>query len=528
MVVGAIGAGVLLGLVVLLAAPPLLKSSERGTTIGNIYAAVAMQTLGSPAISVSSNTKLRLKRRYFDEQYDSEKVTAGDVARRITKTPGSIGRWGRRAFTFVDEKYGSTFSLRDVLVGYREHELRKDGQMVYQDYHYDDQGRLTGLSTYVRAFFEFAGRRALSMDLSESIHPITDGAEDATAWDRVHEGVKRMFLPYQQSTGVLKLALPMLAVIGGFLAGFYFFGPGQLPGEGGSQPIGVGATLLLLAAGGGDPAEETKDAADEEDVEQQPSQIERCVGWIQSVDTKVWIALGICVFVVATVVPALMIAPAATIAFIVALGATILLLPLGSATVISALPGALAEPIAEGWMTIGLKGFRDPVIQETESGEYQISECETLPGVGASPRYRFCKAWVGFTCDVSPESFGEGAIRGVDMSHFRTEAVTDGGETSLPSALEPTEALVNGGHEGVVPSFEAMNAERGSHVFVRTDRWLSRFAEASTGRMTERAQREATKEFAGGEAPFSDRQIMIFGIVGLAVGLGLSFLLWGL
>jgi len=521
MLIQAAAAGAMLGIVVLITAPSLVEGRRWAHRIGNAYANVSMRTLRVPAISVSPHVELALRRRSHSRKYHAEKISVGDVARMITKTPGTIGWWGGRPFTMIDEKYGSTFSLRDVLVGYREHQQKQDGGMLYKHYQYDENQRLTGMQTYVRAFFEFAERHALSMDLSESVHPITDGAEDATAWDRVREGVKRMFSLQQQSVSVLKLALPMLAVVGGFLAGFYFFGPGRLPGESGtSQPIGVGATLLLLAAGGGA-------GGDDESDEDTPSRIERLQQRVRAVERQTWKRLGLSVGIAAAVVIPLVLFQLTFVVFVSAALGIVVLLPLTSSTLLSVLPATLAESIAETWMTLALKAFADPIINEEAGGEYEIYESEELPDVGSAPRYRFCKSKVGFSCDVSPEAFGEAGLSASQLEEYRSEVRADGGDV-LPAEVEPTDCIENAGHQGFIPRFESVDSQRRLNTFVRTDRWLARFADASTGKISEKSQQEAIKEFAGGEPPFTDRQIMLFSLAGLAGGMIFSFILWGL
>jgi hypothetical protein len=512
------GAGALLGVVILLMAPSLAAQTRFNEWAGNAYATIAMQTLRRPAIAVSENTEFSLRRRLYDADYRAEKVDDGsDTTAYIAKISDTVQRWGQRPFTFVDEKFGITFDLRDVAVGRQVVEYDRDGEMVVSD-------RPNSYTTLVRAFIELRERKALKMDLGESVHPITDGSEDAHAWDRVYEAVKRMFLPYQDPVGVLKLALPMLAVVGGFLAGFYFFGPGRLPGESGtSQPIGVGATLLLLAAGGG-----RGDGDDESD--QPPSRTERLIQRVRAVESRTWKQLGLSVAIAAAVVTPLVIFQLAFVVFVAAAVGVVVLLPLMSSTLLSVLPATLAESIAETWMTLGLKAFDDPIIRQTETSEFGINEATTLQPEfrDTGQRYRFCKSYVGFTCDVTPDTFGPAGVHGTKIGEYRpTDVITDGGDLA-PDGYEPTSKISNGGHNGFVPTFEAVDSYRRQATFVRSDRWLARFRDAATGKMAERAQQEATKEFAGGEPPFSDRQIMLFSLAGLAGGMIFSFILWGL
>lgn len=529
-----IGGGILVGLVAILAAPAVLSRTSHGSTVGNWFATVAMQTLTRPSISISPATDFALRRRSFDEDYGHESISASGKTKRVTKIPGSIQRWGGRPFTFVDERFGNTFDLRDVLIGSVEHEHKKDGDMFYQEYEYGAEGSLVNLRTYVRAFFELDEPEPLNMDLGESIHPITDGSEDASAWERVYEGVKRMFSPYQDPVGILKLMLPMLALVGGFFAGFYLFGPGMLPGEQSSgRPVAVGASLLLLG-GSADRVREIAGAvwsllraAGGRVIKATAAAGRATWSFLRSVPRYRWLQLAGGIVSLSILAGALLIAPTATVILLVATVTTVLLIPLGSATIISALPAALAEPIAEMWMTLGLKGFSDPIVHQLKNGSVRVDEAADLGYDDDGPRYRFCKAWVGFITDADAEAFGTAAVTGSKLSQFRSTAVPDGGET-LPDDVEPTDRISNADHSGFLPTFDALDRRRRNHTFVRTDRWLGRFADASTGSMTERAQQQGTKDFAGGEPAFSDRQIMLFSFVAMALGLVVSLGLWGL
>jgi hypothetical protein len=70
-----------------------------------------------------------------------------------------------------------------------------------------------------------------------------------------------------------------------------------------------------------------------------------------------------------------------------------------------------------------------------------------------------------------------------------------------------------------------MDSETRSGTYVRTDKWMSRMADAATGKISERAQLEATKEFADGDSSFSDERLMYLSIgasiLGFVGGAGL-------
>jgi hypothetical protein len=505
-VISQLGIGILLGLTVLVLGPPLLQPTRFGMWLANAYAAIAMQTLGRPSISVGANTDLSLRKRSFDDTYDAETLTIGGEEKKITMTSGTTLRWGNRSFTFVEEKFGSTFDLRDVAFGRAFMELVRDGSFAYDEYLRDDDGKIIGVRGYVRAFLEPA-EGPYKMDLGESVRPMIDGNEDATAWNRVYEGVRRMFIPYQDAMPVMKLALPGVMLFAGVMGGYYLFGPGQLPGGTATRTVGVGAGSVLpwLSWGGSDGDDSSHAALD----------------WFRE-----WRGvLGAGLMVAGGLLFAFQAAPATTAIVVVGVAGTVVASALGSASVISLLPARLSEPFAEAWMTVGLKGVDDPIITQDDNNCIRVDD-----GDDDGPRYRLCKSFVGFDLDVSPAAFGRAGATGKELAKFEA-AMTDGGEADLPADLVATKQITNADHTGLVPNVDPMAdswSERRQKTFVRTDRWLSRFTDAATGKICERAQQEATKEFADGKPEISDRRLIMLSIGAGVGGLLGSFVLWGL
>jgi len=507
--------GSVAGLVGLFAAPMIAKSLGAGSVgarVGNIYATVAMQTLGQPGISVSPNTDLSLRKRLFDADYAEEKIDSSGKTKRITKTTDTVHRWGSRPFTFIDERWGSTFDLRDVLFGTVEHQRRLDGDMVKTQMRRQGE-KIISLDTYVRAVLDLGGKpRSLSMDLDESIRPITDGAEDADAWERVYEGVKRMFLPKQKGIPLLKMLMPMLAVVGGLFAGFYLFGPGALPGSsGGGTSIGVGASLPFFSRG---------DSSD--DDEEKESTLKSIWDRLKEVETTTWKLVGSSLLFIPVLLIGPLVSPIGTLVFVISALSVALLIPIGSVLVGPILPLTLSEPAATGWMILALKAFDDPIIYQTQK-TYDIVEADDIGAFDDDgTRHRFCKSWVGFSCDLDPEMFGPAGVNSTEIREYRT-AIADGGDSVGPDYV-PTTEISNAGHKGFLPASGSIEHH---HTYVRTDRWLSRFNNASTGTMTEKAQKKATKDFAAGEPGLSDKQIMIVSTIAFVLSLGFSAVIFG-
>jgi hypothetical protein len=196
--------------------------------------------------------------------------------------------------------------------------------------------------------------------------------------------------------------------------------------------------------------------------------------------------------------------------------AAVLGVPLVSATVVAALPRSIREPIGEAWLTLAYKAFDDPINYQNSDGEMRIRE-----GDGDGPRYRFCKTFVGFDLECTPDAFGDAGLTAKEVAEHHSTGRTDGGSANIPEMTVPAGAISNATHTGFLPK----EPDAGT-TYVRTDFWLRRFADAATGARTERAQQEATKEFADGSPEFSDRQLMYLALGGAALGIVLSILMW--
>lgn len=542
--------GVLAGIVLVLLLPLLARQTETipgAEWFGNVYATIAMQTLGSPSISVSPNMDFSLRKRAFSQQYSSEYVKKAGKILRVTPVEDTVHRWGTKPFTFVDEKFGNTFDLRDVVFGRVEHELRKDGEMVYEESLYE-KGRVVDRMTFVRAFLDVgSGTQTVDMDLKQSIDPITDGWEDSTAWARLREGVRRMFLEQGKGMGLMRIIFVTMSPIAGLMAGFYLFGPGALPGATGGTTIGVGSSLFGLFGLGGDDDGDDNDEDADSDTNQLNERVvdgikqgaaasveavKTVVSWLRSIDAVAYKRAALAVVVVSLLAGGLLLSLVGMIAFVGAAGTVAATIIIGSSRVLAAFPAKLCEPVAELWMQLGLMAFDEPVIHQ-DHGEFEVVE-ESSISESVSDRYRFCKHWVAFALDVDADAYGRAGVESADIIDYRDgsdaeDISADSGveiASQLPDGWEPTNKLTNANHRGLVPSSETVQ-DNMTTTWVRSDRWLGRFADASTGTVCERAQEEATKEFAGSERPVSDTQLMKYSLGLMSAGLVFSVIIWG-
>jgi len=237
--------GLCVGVVGVFLAPAMLRPTRLGTKIANAYARFVATALKRPAITVGKNSDLTLRQLETDDVFNRETAETGGVKRMVSRA-GDVHRLGTSPLAFVDEEYGVTFDLRDLLVTSREHRLREDGQII-QTFEQYTNGELTRLQHYFRAFFEFDEREGLSMDLDKSIRPVVDGSEKAHWHERMDEAVRRMFIDRQDGIPFLKMLLPGIGLALGLVAGYYLLGPGVMPGSSGSSGITVGLLGATLS-----------------------------------------------------------------------------------------------------------------------------------------------------------------------------------------------------------------------------------------------------------------------------------------
>lgn len=460
--------GSIIGLMGLAILPTVVRGTDYGRSVGNWFANVASEALGRGAIGVESEHEMKLRKLSWEESYRAEKV--GE--KLITPVKGTVNRWGKRPFTFVDEVKGVTFDLRDVAFGAVEHNAREAGQMVYTSMDTQD-GQIRSISHSYRAVLGLEGGHPLDMDLDESVRPLVDGSEDALAWKRTWEGVKRMFALYGEPISMWRLMLPILSTIGGLVLGAYVFGPGSLPGgeTNVDSTISFGAFMLIAAP---------------------------------TLSKRVKKVLGVLLVGGIVTVCAMTMGIVPTIWFVGGIVVGGFVPWFISVFIVSALPARICEPVAEAWMKFGLSSFKDPLIWQ-QDGEFSLEERDEKVS-GEKQTYRFCKEYVEFGTATDSEQFGEA------------------GYTAREADAIQSGELDRANHTGAIPHIP----ENDESTYVATARWMGRFKNSSTGQKQDKAQAEATKEFAGGMSNIDDGTLLKYSLLGFGVTLGLTFLIWGM
>ena len=491
--------------------PAALSSTRWGSKIGNAYARFIAFALRRPALTVGKRSDLTLRQLSYDDVFSAEEFEAGGVMRKVRRPAENVHRLGSTPLAFVDEEYGVTFDLRDLLLSEKALSLREDGQLV-RTYSVFEDGTPTRVEHFFRAFLEIAERRAMALDLDDSVRPWVDGSEKAHLHERMDEAVRRMFIDRQEDLSFFKLLVPMIGIGAGLLLGFYIVGPGQLPGEPvSSSPIDVGAIGLVSLTSG------------RQWLSVQASRVRETLGSGAGGDDGLnipWWRIGKAL--VATGVLAITAGIAIKIGMFwsAVIGGSFLagfaFLPL-----LLLVFGALGAGAGLGDLMLmaALMGFDEPVINLRADDRYEIREADAL-GLEDPPKVKVAWTLVGLSCDVDPEAFDGAGATAADLEDVRDQFAADGGRDAdecLPTGFESTREIQKAGHHAYLPTNPSTRS-----TFVRLDMFLARFRDAATGGLLDVAEKEARKQYAAGDPDLSDQRLMVLSLAGTVLGFLLS------
>ena len=470
-----LGLGAAAVLLLLMVGPIVAKVAEAGDWWANLMGGLAILAVDRPAIVVGATGRLSLERMHVDEQ--AQAASIGDL--KVKPLGDTLLRWGSRKFAFIDEVFGVTFDLRDTLVGDEAIESDMDGKLhVEVEQQTEGSNPIIYYDDYVNLALPVGqGVQAVDLNLERTLRPVVDGSEDARAFERVWEGVRRMFLEHGEGLPVLKLMAPVFGFIAGGAAAFYLFGPGAMPFTD-NRIVSIGYTVPAFAS----------------------TQLTRARAKQAIIAMLAAAAFTLAVFY----------APLAIVGFLGGIVALMLLI-IGIAPI---LPMAITGPIAELLLRLGLLALDDPTLLQQDGRMRWIDE--DVDG----PRYRLAKTFVAFAVHVDEDTFGRAGMRGGQLQRYRSTESVEG----LPEGLQLA-TVEKGGVRSVVPTREAVSEHAGA-IWVRTDRWLRRFADAATGRLVEIAQREATKEFGAGDQDVDDNTIMMRTLLAAIGGFAVSAAIW--
>lgn len=469
----ALGVGV--AITGLMVSPIVSKALGLGEQFANLMTSLAILAIDRPAIVVGATGKVSLERMVIDAQ--AQAATIGEM--KVKPLGDTLLRWGSRKFAFIDEVFGVTFDLRDVLVGAQAVEADMDGRLsVSKKFIWQTAGQHTLTEDFVNLALPVGqGVQAVDLNLERTLRPVIDGSEDARAFERVWEGVRRMFLEHGEGLPVLKLMAPVFGFIAGGAAAFYLFGPGAMPFSD-NRIVSIGLSIPALWVGA-----------------ISRTRVKRFIAFLALMGMAgilVWYLPYAVVGILGTVV----------VGVVVVIG----FCPI--------FPMAITGPIAELLLRLGLLALGNPTLMQDDGRVHWVDA--DVEG----PRYRLAKTFVAFAIQVDEHTFGRAGMRGGQLQRYRSTESIDG----LPDDLQ-LGTVEKGGVRSVVPTPQAASEHAGD-IWVRTDRWLRRFADAATGRLVEIAQREATKEFGAGDHDVDDNAIMLRSLAASIGGFAISTVIW--
>lgn len=512
-----------IGLLVPLLLPFLAGLVGRSEQVSNWYFSLAAKSMSRPTLAFDDDASLFVRNLQLDSKDGGYGVEV-DGWRSVRPISDTIHRVGSSRLTLTDVDKGVTTDPRDLLVGWLEHQHREDGEMTWV-VEEDTDGEWGERNRFVRAVIELPIQRpSIPLRPTDTLRPIVDGSGKSRTAESVYEGVRRVFKHRVESLGIVKTAI----LAGSFLAGFavYWFtaGPGSVGGGGGTT-IGFGAIVLMAAADGD---------SDEDDGE--PADVDgEGLASKASVPPVAKQALTAVVAGVAVLVLLL-----GLVAWTGAVAATVLVggfvsgavLPFIVAQICRYLPDRLNREVGRFWLKLALRGVSEPFVTLTDDREYRLVPGRRVAG-DTGERARLEGQWVGLTCSTRPDAWGDA---GLDTDEVTDELVLEDGEAAAnglasagkrPDRMWPTR-VKRGGRRGVVP--ERLRDAAGSTIddrndhrppanktWVRTGRWLARYADARVGHEALSAHARGVDDHAEGGPPLTETQL-ILASVGLSAG----------
>jgi len=480
----------------LLAGLTVALDEDRGRQLAQFAVGLGLKSVWKPVLTFTSSDELTLKKRSFDEKHDSEYVSFGGVfssiKRAIHDPQDRLHSFYGTPFGFVDEVFGVVVDPRDVLLGQYISRTQANGQYTHR------VERSESLHESVRAVFE-TPEGAVGVQLS-NVAALFGGSFDSQLIDRIRDIYETSQAPKGESSALKQLLAPVMAFVGVVLLSMFIAGqtggaggggsPGPSPPAGNGTTIEVGLLLLSIST----------------------SKLNR--NWRNRL---VYVAL-------------LVVGILTTLGLYAAFPPTISLLgialPLGIWAVIALLSGMFVPAFVASffgrslgpigmllgklYITIGLLGYDQPVIDLTES-RYQLVEYDSREWEIEPHWYRFAMTRIGVGFPNDRDAWPDGTT----MSPAKVEALADSGRSSFaPDDCVSTDAIQVGDIRGFLPDDPDDEA-----VHVRTDRTTGWFIEAGQARrLMMSALQNAKRDFGGGRQPVGDKWILGATLASMALG----------
>jgi len=170
------------------------------------------------------------------------------------------------------------------------------------------------------------------------------------------------------------------------------------------------------------------------------------------------------------------------------------------------LPAFLAEPIATGLFATAFLGIRDPVLEQTATGEYELRPAEDEEPVAYWRRWAFCRFAVA--ADLDEAAWGELSVNPRDV-----ESEPISGAAGIAEVAD----AVRGGIKSFV---EIGNSPE---YYLPTGQVLSKFQHAGGLELAFKAASTAEKEHGGDTNQYSAKLRLMGHIVFAVLGAGMGF-----
>ncbi len=495
-------------------------SSERAPRVARWSIGVGLAAVYKPVLSFSGGNDLTLKRRQYDEDHDYDYLTYGGITSKVKRylhdRPDRYHSFYGTPFAFVEEWVGVPVDPRDVDAG---RSLRKNREHSRYEHRVVDG---ESIKESVKAVFE-RPRGRVGVRLSEVI-TLYGGSLDAKSLEKLRDFYQNSQSPKDNTSGLLKLMIPVGAFIAVVMMGMFMSGGG---GAAAPSPGSDNSTITtgLLLIGMALPTRSDDDGADESDGGDDDDGI---LEKLKALNWRDVVVAGLGVTVALSVAAVLLLAFPSPVSL---LGTA---LPLGAWCVLFFALGAGLPPVIARWfgrslgpigmalgklyLIIGLLAFRRPVI-DYDDGEYQVVEYDES-GFDVEPHwYRFAFSRVGVSFVNDEENWPEGTT----LETEQVEEIARGGdETFAPPDMVRTDKIAVNSIGGLVPQPDDVDEDS---VYVRTDRTTGVLAEAGKDRrLLQAAMEKAKQDYGGGAQPISDKWIV--GATVVSIGMGVLVLMW--
>lgn len=446
------------------------------------------QPLKRMAIVVSEHNDVYFKRMSFSD-LGFEQIRIGKEKKDFEDPDSALHYWLGLPFAFADEKHGVLFDPRHAALGKREHDADEKGINEFKAT--ESEWKDYGISRWKKGTYEMPKINEI-VDLS-FIHHYVDGGERAEYGEHVEERYKHSRDPFEDGHSTLRVLLPIVALVLGFGAMWFFASQGS---DGGSGSVVSFNALLLLLSVPTEKIQETVRAYSKEIV----AGIVSAVGFVVLV--LVLLGTGGAFF---------------TIAFLGTLLWGFLFMPfLAFATKPI---GPLGGTMSNLFFKLGILGYTKPVLEWTPA-KYRLRELDNIDHENRPTWYNLWGSIIGFTFAPEPDSWGAETMEDIE------EKKPVEGEKADDSFV-PEQFVLSDMERGGMGLLLPKSIKR-SKYYLNRGIALARFNDSAVGERAHKRLQKAKDDHGEGNNDSENRLMImtaVLGSVGFIAGLVVFFIL---